>query len=85
MEAMDIRVAFLQSRELERNVYLEPPKDIKTEGKILKLKKPLYGLDDASRKFWLRVGGILKKEGLKHVTGDQAYYFCHENVEFSSE
>jgi hypothetical protein len=26
-----------------------------------------------------RVKGILKKEGLKNVTGDEAFYFCHED------
>ena len=33
---------------------MEPPKDIKSEGNIWKLKKPLYGLNDSWRKFWLR-------------------------------
>jgi hypothetical protein len=58
---------------------VEPPKDLKTEGKIWKLKKPLYGLNDASQKFWLCVKEIFKKEGLKNVTGDKAFYFCHDD------
>jgi hypothetical protein len=32
-----------------------------------------------SRKFWLRVKELLKKEGLKNVTGDEAFYFCYED------
>ena len=51
----DIRAAFLQSKVLDREVYVEPPADIKKQGIVWKLNKPLYGLDDASRKFWLRV------------------------------
>ena len=39
-----------------------------------KLKKPLYGLDDASQKFWLRVKEVLKKIGLKVMEGDEAFY-----------
>ena len=40
---IDISVAFLQIKQLDREVSLEPPKDIKREGYIWKLKKPLYG------------------------------------------
>jgi hypothetical protein len=79
IESVDIRAAFLQSRILDREVFLEPPKDLKKEGTLLKLKKPLYGLDDMSRKFWLRVREIMKKEGMKNVTGYEAFYFCYEN------
>ena len=50
---VDICAAFLQSKVLDRDVYVEPPSDIKKQGVIWKLRKPLYGLDDASRKFWL--------------------------------
>ena len=48
---VDIRAAFLQSKVLDRDIFVEPPTDIKKQGIIWKLKKPLYGLDDASRKF----------------------------------
>ena len=73
--SMDIRAAFLQAKKLDRDVYMEPPKDIKKEGKIWKLLKPLYGLDDASRKFWLTVKEELKNLGLRTVPGDEAFYF----------
>ena len=48
---IDIRAAFLQVKQLDREVFLELPNDIKREGYIWKLKKPLYGLYDASKKF----------------------------------
>ena len=63
IQSIDIRAAFLQSRFLDRDVFVNPPKDLKKEGILWKLKKPLYGLDDASRKFWLRMKDILKHEG----------------------
>ena len=50
LASVDIRAAFLQSRTLDRNVFVEPPPDIKKQGVIWRLKKPLYGLDDASYK-----------------------------------
>ena len=72
---MYIRAAFLQSKQLDKDVFLEPPKDLKTAGKVWKLKKPLYGLDDASRKFWIRVKEIFKQEGLENIDGDEAFYY----------
>ena len=65
LRSIDIRAAFLQAKILDREVYLEPPKDVKKEGKIWKLKKPLYGLNDASRKFWLRVKKVFEEIGMK--------------------
>merc|ERR1712082_257913 len=53
LASVDIRAAFLQSRILDRDLFMLPLPDIKKPGMILKLKKPLYSLDDASRKFWL--------------------------------
>ena len=39
--------------------------------------KPLYGLDDVSRKFYLKVKETLQELGLKILPGDDA--FCYEN------
>jgi hypothetical protein len=58
MQVMDIRAAFLQSNKVDREIYLELPKDVKKYGIIWKIKKTLYGFNDASRKFWLKVGEI---------------------------
>ena len=51
LASVDIRAAFLQSKVLDRDVFVEPPSDIKRQGIIWKLRKPLYGLDDASQNF----------------------------------
>ena len=42
LRKIDIRAAFLQAKQLDREVFLKPPQDIKREGIIWKLKKPLY-------------------------------------------
>ena len=39
------------------------------------MKKPLYGFNDASRKFWLRVKSIFKDLGLRKLDGDEAVYY----------
>ena len=57
---------------------MELPKDVKKEGKIWKLKKPLYGLNDASRKFWLKVREVFDECKLKIKDGDEAFYLRHD-------
>lgn len=49
LRSIDIRADFLQAKCLDREVYMDTPKDVKKKGKIWKLKKPLYGLNDASK------------------------------------
>merc|ERR1712002_1135235 len=77
--SMDIRVTFLQAKTLDREVFVRPPKDQEKKGVIWKLLKPLYGLDDASRKFYLKVKETLKNMGLKTLPGDEAVYYQHKN------
>ena len=45
---------------------------------IWRLKNP-YGLDDVSRKFWLRVKEVLMKIGMKVMEGDEAFYYLHRD------
>merc|ERR1712121_611365 len=68
-----------QAKKLDREVFVRPPNDIEKEGVIWKLFKPLYGLDDASRKFYLKVKETLQKLGLKTLLGDDAVYYEHKN------
>ena len=75
MRKIDIRAAFLQAKPLDRDVFMRPPKDIRKDGVIWRLKKPPYGLNDASRKFWLRVKNIFKEMGLRKLSGDEAVYY----------
>merc|ERR1712177_192543 len=49
------------------------------EGVIWKLLKPLYGLDDASRKFYLKVRETLKNLNLNTLPGEYAVYYQHNN------
>ena len=38
LRKIDIRAAFLQAKQLDREVFLQPPKDIKREGYVWKFK-----------------------------------------------
>ena len=56
IKTTDIKSAFLQGKELNRNVYLKPPKESEAlYGIIWKLKHCLYGLKDGSKQFYLSV------------------------------
>ena len=75
LRSIYIRGAFLQAKDLDRDVYLMPPKDVRKEGYIWKLKKPLYRLNDTLGKFWLKVKNLFLEMGLKRLDGDEAIYY----------
>ena len=79
LPSMDIRAAFLQAKVLDREVYMKPPEDRKVDGYVWKLKKTLYGLDDASQKFCLKLKEILVDLGLKVMPGDEEFYYLYED------
>ena len=55
-------------------MYLLPPKDIRKEGYIWRLKKPLYGFNDAARMFLLRAKELAEL-GLQRLKGDEPVYY----------
>ena len=58
-------------------MFLMHPDDIKKPRVILRLKKPLYGLDNTSQKVWLHVKEVLMQMGLKVMDCDEAFYFFY--------
>lgn len=50
--SLDVKSAFLQSHKLEREIYLNPPKDIKKKDILWKIKKPIYGLKDSAKNWY---------------------------------
>ena len=81
LRSIDIRAAFLQAREFDRDVFSMTLKDIRKEGYVWKLKKPLYGLNDASQKFWLRVKELFAALRLQRLEGDEAVYYKKDKEE----
>ena len=75
LRSCDIQAAFLQADDLKRDIYMVPPKDVAEPGILWKLRKPLYGLSDAGRKFWLKVRKMLLSNGYDRVVGDEAFYY----------
>ena len=62
--SLDVRSAFLQGKEIQRSVFLKPPDEAGTD-KLWHLKKTIYGLGDASRKWYLKVKETLESLNVK--------------------
>ena len=56
----DVQSAFLQSQNIDRDVFIEPPEQRKKPGKVWQLLKPSYGLKDASRQWFFSTIKTLK-------------------------
>ena len=74
-QAIDIKTAFLQGNPLEREVYLKPPKEFQSDNRVWKLKKAVYGLNEASRAWYDRVEKEFKKVGLTKCKYDEALFY----------
>ena len=71
----DISSAFLQGSQMDRDVFVEPPKEANQKGKLWKLLKCLYGLKDASRKWYMRILAKLKELGFKKSPLDKGMFY----------
>ena len=72
----DIKSAFLQSRPLDREVLIVPPVEANVPaGNVWKLKKCLYGLNDAARQFYLSVVEVLEDLGCKQSKFDPSLFY----------
>ena len=79
VEGSDVTAAFLQADKLDRDVYIEPPKERKKPGVIWKLLKPCYGLKDASRQWYNSSSKYLISLGMKQSKSDACLFYLHEN------
>ena len=71
--------AFLQGRKIERNVYVKPPEEAATDGKVWRLRKAAYGLVDAARNWYLSVKDTLLQLGCVQSNLDKAVFrYYHE-------
>ena len=76
-ESGDVRAAFLQGEKLERVVHMVPPEEVNQPGKLWRLLKPIYGLNDASRKFYLKLVEKIQQLGCVRSKYDYALFIFH--------
>ena len=80
----DIKAAFLQGVDLDREVYVRPPVERRKDGIIWKMVKRAYGLVDASRGFYLELKRVLEEIGCVMSTLDPAlfmYFGDHSSIQ----
>ena len=71
----DITAAFLQGDQMDRDVFVRPPREADMPGKLWKLNKCLYGLKDASRKWYMRVLSKLKDLKFTKCAHDKGLFY----------
>ena len=74
----DVAQAFMSGDELDRPVYVIPPREGLAgvePGSLLKLKRSAYGLADAPRSWWRKFDRTLKEAGWKESRLCRALYY----------
>ena len=80
IKSLDIKSAFLQGREISREVYVKPPVEF-ASGQLWKLKKALYGLNDAAREWYLKLNEAMQEMSAQRSIHDNAVFFWIEGNE----
>ncbi|KAG7599434.1 Integrase catalytic core [Arabidopsis suecica] len=73
---MDVKNAFLQG-DLEEEVYMTPPpglQDSIPEGKVLRLRKAIYGLKQSPRAWYHKLSTTLKANGFRKSEADHTLF-----------
>ena len=78
LNSLDIKAAFLQGENVDRELHVLPPKEANTD-KIWLLKKSTHGLLDASRQWYKTVKHVLLSIGFKMSKADQSLFYCQNN------
>jgi hypothetical protein len=74
---IDVVGAYLEGN-LDEEIFMKVPKGVMSDGKYWKLKKVLYGLKQAGRKWKERLDEVLVKLGFEKTRSDDCLYILHE-------
>ena len=74
IHSMDVKSAFLQGFPIERVVLVIPLLEANTSN-LWQLRKTVYGLNDASRSWYLKAWDEIEKNGAVKSTFDNALFF----------
>ena len=78
VQTLDFTSAFLQGDILNREVFLKPPSDVCPKLQVWKLKRCIYGLNDAPRSWYNRVTqGLIELKGVVSIY-DNALFLWHD-------
>ena len=78
--SIDIKTAFLQGENIQRELYVRPPKEAGLQkNELWKLIKPPYGLVDAPRNWYRKLQNvILKLRGVQSII-DPPFFFWQDS------
>ena len=82
LQSLDVKSAFLQGNQMDRDVYIKPPKEANTRS-IWKMLKCPYGLVDAGRLWYLRLKSVLIQLGLTICKYDHALFMWFDQKQLS--
>ena len=87
LSAADVRGAFLQGLKIERDLYFKLPANLGqttipnvAPGSLLKLKKSIYGVNDAARQWYQSFKGILLEQGWRPLTFENAGFMYRDET-----
>ncbi|MBW0490863.1 hypothetical protein O181_030578 [Austropuccinia psidii MF-1] len=73
IQTFDVTTAYLHSK-LDETIYVKTPQGASNLPRVLKLKKALYGLEQAGHCWWNHLREVLKKIGFHSNPEDQSTY-----------
>jgi transposase InsO family protein len=76
MTALDVKTAFLYG-QLDEEIYMEQPEGFKVKGqefKVLRLRRAIYGLKQASLAWWKELDKSVRKLGFKRLYADAGIF-----------
>lgn len=73
LKQYDFKTAFLNG-ELKEEIFMRPPQGVPSDGKVLKLKKSLYGLKQAAKVWHDSLHGVLVEHGCVQSQHDKCLY-----------
>jgi len=77
LELGDVKNAYFNGKQLDREVYLEQPAgglpELK-QGQLLRACKAIYGFAEAARHFWIALSGAMAKAGWKRSLLEDAFF-----------
>lgn len=71
---LDIKCAYLNGK-LEEELYMKVPLLYEIEGKVAKLKRPIYGLKQSGRSWNEEINIFLIKNGFKRLRSSSCIYY----------
>ena len=77
LKYLDFTSAFLQGGQIDRKIFLRPPRDVCSRKEVWSLKKCIYGLNDAPRSWYVKVKDSLISLGGSQSIYDSALFLWH--------